>query len=457
MAAACSGWPSRRVQHSSAHAWACAAPRSGDSRSTVAVHESRRPAADEPSGKSPARSLGHYSRPSRHARAGRGGGRSAELLARVRVEVVDAALHLRGGGAQLEAEGAVVELLPQRVERDAAHVLQRVLEPRVQVRQEALERALIDDGTRDALRDTHGRVVGEVAVGRVLVHRVDRTHPAVPLQPHAVLVKVLAGRLLGAGEQRAHHHAARARRERLVNLANVGDAAVGPARHAVLARVLADVEDGRRLRPPHRHHLLRRADGARAHPDAQPVDAPRDQVLGLLHGDDVAADDLDVREGRLDVGEHVLLESGVALRRVDDEDVGAGLDQLGDARLVGGARVHGRADDQSLLLVLGREREVAVLAQVLARDGSDELVALVDDGQLALLRVLQDLVGLLEGAALECGDDVGRHDVGNLLRAVLDKVVVARRDDADEAAAQLAVLGDGATGEAVLVLDLVEL
>mmetsp|Transcript_8593 Transcript_8593/g.17034 ORF Transcript_8593/g.17034 Transcript_8593/m.17034 type:complete len:462 (-) Transcript_8593:153-1538(-) len=367
---------------------------------------------------------------------------------------MDAALFLRSGGAQLKAQLARLQRRPQFEQVAQPHVLQRVLEARREVGQVPLERALVHHGAGDALCDAQRRVGREVAVGRrALLHCVDRAHAAVLLQPDAVLVKVVARCLISAGEQRSHHHCGGAAREGLRNLADVGDAAVCPARDTVLARVLAHVVDRRRLRPADRHHLLRGADGAGAHADAQRVDSPLDQVLRLRHADNVATDDLQLREVLLDKLDHALLVRGVALRRVDDDDVDARLRQRLHAELVVRSRVHRRANQQPLVVALGRVWEVPVLAHVLARDESDELALLVDDGQLALLRVHQKLVRLLERAADLGDDEVGRHHLHHGRAPIFDKIVVARRDNADEPPAERAVLGDRDARKAVLGLD----
>ena len=51
----------------------------------------------------------------------------------------------------------------------------------------------------------------EVAVLRAGLHRADRAHAAVRLERAALVEDRLARRLVGAGEERADHHAVRAR------------------------------------------------------------------------------------------------------------------------------------------------------------------------------------------------------------------------------------------------------
>ena len=73
--------------------------------------------------------------------------------------------------------------------------------------------------------------------------------------------------------------------ERLDNVPDGADAAVGEDRHSAVgpaARVVGDAEHGSGLRAADGEHLLRDADGARAHPDAQAVRTRVQQILRLL-------------------------------------------------------------------------------------------------------------------------------------------------------------------------------
>mmetsp|Transcript_620 Transcript_620/g.1388 ORF Transcript_620/g.1388 Transcript_620/m.1388 type:complete len:283 (-) Transcript_620:215-1063(-) len=213
---------------------------------------------------------------------------------------------------------------------------------------------------------------------------------------------------------------------------------------------------GGRLRPPHCHHLLRRADRARAHADAQSVDAPLDQVASLSNAHDIAAHDLDVGETLLDVAHHVLLERGVALRRVDDKQVNARRRQRRHTLLVVGTRVDRSAHEQPLVFPLRSAGEIAILAHVLPGDESHQFVLLVDHGQLALLRVHQQLVRFLQSAPRRSDDQLGRHHLGDASGAVLDEVVITRGDDAHQPPSELAILSDRAARKAVAHLDLIE-
>ena len=97
------------------------------------------------------------------------------------------------------------------------------------------ERALVRHAALDAfgheLLRGGDRILGleilEVAVRAALLHRAERAHAAVALVRAALVELDLAGRLVGAGEQAAEHHAGRAGGDRLRDVAGVADAAVG--------------------------------------------------------------------------------------------------------------------------------------------------------------------------------------------------------------------------------------
>ncbi|TYZ68959.1 hypothetical protein PybrP1_005129 [[Pythium] brassicae (nom. inval.)] len=335
----------------------------------------------------------------------------------VRVEAVDVALALRRRRAQLEAQLAAVKRRVHVRERFLAEILQPVHDALLQVRDVLLERALVHDGAAHALRDLDRGRLRKVALRRALRHGLDRAHAAVLLEPHAVLEK------------------------RLDDVARAANAAVRDHRHAELAREPRRVVHCGRLRAADRAHLLRRADRADAHADLESVRARVDEALALRHGHDVAADHVDVRVRRLDPLNELDLERRVALRRVDHDHVHARCDERSAPFAVARARADRGTDQQLLVRVLGRVREVAVLDEVPARDERDELAARVHDRELALLAFAQN--------------PVRGHDGAQLRRAVLDKVNVAVAHDADNDRADLAVLGDRDAREAELGLDAV--
>mgnify|MGYP006932266934 CR=1 FL=1 len=104
-----------------------------------------------------------------------------------RPQAVDAALALRRMRADLEPELAVLTGLVDRLERLAAEVLHTVAHALHEVRDEARDRALVDDGARDALGNLDALRLAEVARVGALEHGVDRAHAAVLLETDAVL------------------------------------------------------------------------------------------------------------------------------------------------------------------------------------------------------------------------------------------------------------------------------
>ncbi|KAI3492777.1 hypothetical protein L1887_42574 [Cichorium endivia] len=356
-------------------------------------------------------------------------GREETLL--VAVQAVHAALDLGRGGAQLEAHLARADGGAEQVEVRHTHILERVLQARVEVRQELLHRALVLHGARHALSHLDGVALGKVALRRgvlvggelvrlgsalargasdlallLVLHGLDGAHATVALEALAVAVEVVAGRLGGAGKQTAHHDGAGTERERLGNVAHVRDAAVGNDGHAELGGELGDGVHGGTLGTADGHDLLGDADGAGAHADTQSVGTRSDEAGRLLTRHNVAGDDVNVREGGLDPLDHLDLVHRVALRRVEDDHIQAGLDEQRETLAVRGTRADGGGAVELLAVrALACEREVLVLEQVGAGEQRDEAALGIDNGQLALLAVAQDGVGLLERDALRGGDE----------------------------------------------------
>ena len=172
--------------------------------------------------------------------------------------------------------------------------------------------------------------------------------------------------------------------------------------------------------------------------------------------DDVAADALEFRPGGLDPADHVELVDGVALAAVDDHHVDTRRHELRQPLAVVGARADGGADEEVRGAVLGRLGVVLGLDEVAATDEGHELALGVDHGQLALLRLAQDLVRRREGHAVRRRDELreGRHDVADLGGPrVLHEVHVPVRHNAHELRPHIAVQRDGDPAEAALLLD----
>ena len=101
-----------------------------------------------------------------------------------------------------------------------------------------------------------------------------------------------------------------------------------------------------------------------------------------LGGGDVAGDQLDVAEllaERFDRARH---HHRVAVGDVDDDDVGAGAQQLGGALEVVALRADRRADPQAAVLVARGEGQLLLLEQILRRDQAEQRAVGVDERQL---------------------------------------------------------------------------
>lgn len=133
--------------------------------------------------------------------------------------------------------------------------------------------------------------------------------------------EVLAWSLGRARKQAAHHDRTRTERERLHDVADVANTAVGDDRYAEPVRELGDGVDRGSLGTTDRHDFLCDANRARAHADTQTVRASGDEACRLLARHDVAGDDLKFGVRLLDPLDHLNLEDRVALRRVEHDDI----------------------------------------------------------------------------------------------------------------------------------------
>lgn len=143
----------------------------------------------------------------------------------------------------------------------------------------------------------------------------------------------------------------------------------------------------------------------------------------------------------LDVLDHLDLVHGVTLRRVKDDNVETGINELLETGLVLGAGTDGGGSDQLLGLgELGSEGVVQVLHQIGARDERDEVAGVVNDGELALLGLLEDGVGLSELNAGLSGDELGGHDLADRVAQIVVELDITGSDDTEELGAKLAGL-----------------
>jgi hypothetical protein len=194
-------------------------------------------------------------------------------------------------------------------------------------RERALEGHLAFDAFRHELVAL-GDVLLEVAVGGAARHRAGRAHAAIGLVGAALVEEHLAGRLSGAGQHGADHDGRRTGREGLRQVAGEFDAAIGDRRHAAAWAADLAASMGGQLRHADARDDPRGADRTRADADFDRIRARVDQRLrGRRRWRRCRRSpgrQLDSRFTRRRPDPHAL---GVAVRGVDDDDVGPGIDQ----------------------------------------------------------------------------------------------------------------------------------
>ena len=383
---------------------------------------------------------------------------SVELLVEA-VEAVHVTLGLSRDGTELKSDLAINDTLAQSSQALDTNVLERVLDTSNEVRNELVDGTTVKDGTRDTLSDEEFVTLGEVAgstgvgslgvvgvgganTGLLVLHGVDRAHTSVGLDELALAGNErLTRRLSGTGKETAHHDSAGTECETLDDVTNVLDTTVGDTGNTEAGSERGDRVDGSGLRTADSHDLLGDASRARAHTDSETINAGGDEASSLLTGDNVAANDIEVGVGLLDELDHLNLVHRVALGRVEDDNIETGVNELLQTLLVVGTGTDGGGSDQLLGLgQLGGEGVVQVLHQIRARNERDQVALLVDNGELALLGLLEDGVGLGELDAALGSDEVSRHDLGDGIVPVVVELDITGSDDTEELGSQLSGL-----------------
>src|SRR5216684_503874 len=154
--------------------------------------------------------------------------------------------------------------------------------------------------------------------------------------------------------------------------------------------------DGGNLRNAGAGDYARGANGAGPHPDLQSINAERNEILRAFVGGYVAGDELHVRQAVADGFDGVHDAGGMAVRRVDGNDVGLALRHFHGPlqKIAGGA--DGRADAQPALLVLRGARIFAFLLNVFHGDQALEIEIAIHDQKLFDAMLLQDAFGFVE-------------------------------------------------------------
>ncbi|MPL90530.1 hypothetical protein SDC9_36582 [bioreactor metagenome] len=278
-----------------------------------------------------------------------------------------------------------------------------------------------------------GRILLEVAVGRAARHRAEASHAAIGLVRPALVKDHLARRLVGAGDRRADHGAACARRDRLREIARELDAAIGDDRHVTRAR--AGVHDRGELRHADARDDARGADRARADADLDRIRTRLDQRLRRPRRRHVAGHHLHVLAVFLDPLDGDGDARRMAVRGVDHDQVAAGIDERAAALVARIAHGRGGGSAQPALAVLRRERMQHRLLAVLQRQQPGQLALPVGHQKLldpARLHQVHRLFAV--GRLVQDREVVARHHRRDRRAVIGGKAHVAVGDDAHDLA-----------------------
>jgi hypothetical protein len=202
---------------------------------------------------------------------------------------------------ELSARAHRLDVLAAAVAHARAHSAHQLLD-------HPHDRALVRHAPLDALgHELVGvnRRILEIAVGRALLHRRQRTHAPVRLVRAPLEQLDLARRLLGAGEQAPQHHRVRARGDRFGDVAREAHPAVRDQRYAAFLERARDVLDRGDLGNAHPGDDARGADRSRPDADLHRVGSGVDQRLGAVGRGDVSADHLRAARVLLDPAQPV--------------------------------------------------------------------------------------------------------------------------------------------------------
>ena len=210
----------------------------------------------------------------------------------------------------------------------------------------------------------------------------------------------------------------------------------------------------RPLRPTHRHDLLGNTDTPTAHPNPQRVRARHNQLRRLFPRDYITRNHLQPLKRLFDPLDKFDLVVGVALGRIEHDNVQAGFYEQGEAVFVGRPGPDGCAAVELLgRRHFGCEGVVLVFEQIGTRDERDEVARGIDDGQFTAFRVSEDRVGLFERRARGSSNEVLGHDLGERCRRIAE-LDITSSNDTDKFTPHLARLCDRHTGEPECVFDI---
>src|SRR3990172_4734144 len=270
----------------------------------------------------------------------------------------------------------------------------------------------------------------EIAVLAPLLHRLEGPHPPVDLVRSPLEQDGLHGAFVRPGEHGSDHDRGGPRREGLGDVPRVLDPPVRNEGDLLFRSRGGALHDRGHVGNAYPGDHPRGADRSRPHAHLHAVGSRLDDRLRSFAGPHVSGDELDVPEifpDRPDDVDHV---AGMAVGRVDAEDVHAGLQEQIDAFLPSRADADGRPDAQSPLFILGGKGVFLDLQDVLDRDEPAEVVFLVDHEQLLDPVLVKDLLRLFEGGPHGNGHQplLGHHVLDRLLEIRLEPKVAVGQD-----------------------------
>jgi len=372
------------------------------------------------------------------------------------VQTVDVTLSHSAGTAHLETDCAVVDAIVHSGKALDTNILQRVLDTGNEVRNELGDGAAVKDGTSDTLGNKDVGLLGEVTgstsvaglavlgtvTGLLVLHGGDRAHTTVGLDELTLVADVvLTGRLGGTGKETAHHDGAGTHGQTLDDVAKVLDTTVGDTGNTEASGKGGDAAHGSGLGTTDSHDLLGDTGTTAAHANSQAIDTGGNQSSSLLAGNDVTTNNVDLGEFLLNVLDHLDLVHGVTLARVQDNDVQASLNEELETVLVLLTSTDRSGTDELLGIgELGGQGVVEVLHQIRAGKQRNDVAAGVNNGELSLLGLTENLVGLGQGGTGWGSDEISGHDGSHGVAEVVVELDVTRGDHTNELGAESSVL-----------------
>mmetsp|Transcript_2487 Transcript_2487/g.5709 ORF Transcript_2487/g.5709 Transcript_2487/m.5709 type:complete len:439 (-) Transcript_2487:407-1723(-) len=373
-----------------------------------------------------------------------------DVVANECVQIVDTTLLLRSRRADLEAKSLVVETVVKDNKGANSKILKTVANTLRNVRKETTYRALVYNSTRDT-SGYQGEIKG---ILKALANEcVAGVVAAVLLEAEAILEVVLTGGLLSTSKKRAHHHSASTEGKGLDCTTTVSNTTISNNRDPVLAGNAGNVKDSRHLRATNSLNELPSSNGGNTHTHADSINASLDELLHLGGRNNVSADNFEF--GKVSLGEldELNLTGDVRVAGLQGHNINSSLDEGGEAglSLLKVVNTDSGTNQETVVLVLGGIREVAVLQQILARDKGDKVSLAIEDRDLTALALAEFLVSLFQGARLRESVEVAArsHDGRELKAAVLNEINITGGDHTKELALGVTVLSDRNSSKAL--------